>query len=624
MKLLSLSGALLCLSVGDVNGFGIFGFGGEEAKGSPAKIPEITTRGISPHQLDAYKGDTFECDGSRVAKGLLNDGYCDCADGKDEPGTSACSSNEIQSVFHCVNDGYKVIVLPSSRVDDGICDCCDGSDEGLLTTCLNTCAAAAKAEYAELEGMRVGYRVGNAKRLEYVQSIKDKYVADIQRAKDLEPELVAATEESEVLRDAVRVKEATLQQLKDKAMADQRAESKELVFANVGLARFSAAFVPELTLSFLQLADPSISDILDALDPEGLFVRSGAEEGEEEGEREEDDEPDHELSDHDGPMAHVSRDEERRGLRGSDSGHDGCVLSPLLTEAGSDFTDSIEEICSHLMDNATGSGGGEEAERARQVEQLLWFLVELASRLDKNAGAGAGADTNTMHIGGAASQLHALAAHPSGPSSPQAKAAANPGRGICPSHLLSAECVKHGALGRLLEQSRSPIVAANVVSDVASALEGLRSELRDREKREKELKEEKSRTEGLQTLYTQYENHLQWLHLKDTCVKTRGGEFTYDMCVSATIHQSDRGGHNVMLGKYNTISEQDDGTFVMKFTGGQHCHAFGARSADVFITCGAENVLSDVQEPSTCYYTFHMTSPGACTPKYGAVHNLQA
>lgn len=59
--------------------------------------------------------------------GVLNDDYCDCADGSDEPATSACSHLLIQQpTFHC-RDG--TLVLFSSRVNDGIVDCPDGSDE---------------------------------------------------------------------------------------------------------------------------------------------------------------------------------------------------------------------------------------------------------------------------------------------------------------------------------------------------------------------------------------------------------------------------------------------------------------------------------------------------------------
>ena len=90
---------------------------------------------------------------------LRDDGFCDCGDGSDEPGTSACSGAD-SATFTCA-DRLLPLTVPSSRVEDGVCDCCDGSDEtagdrdggtgaARAPPCPNTCAAEAAARVAAL------------------------------------------------------------------------------------------------------------------------------------------------------------------------------------------------------------------------------------------------------------------------------------------------------------------------------------------------------------------------------------------------------------------------------------------------------------------------------------------
>ena len=117
----------------------LFGFGAKEQP-TPEPLPRHL-QGVAPAQRELYSGEHFRCSDGRgtVAQALVNDNYCDCEDGSDEPGTPACARGR----FYCPNAGFQGKYVPASLVWDGHCDCCDGTDEqaGGLIKCRNTCEA---------------------------------------------------------------------------------------------------------------------------------------------------------------------------------------------------------------------------------------------------------------------------------------------------------------------------------------------------------------------------------------------------------------------------------------------------------------------------------------------------
>lgn len=170
--------------------------------------------GISPQDENYYKtsSNTIKCkDGSKkFAKTQLNDDYCDCPDGTDEPGTSACPNGK----FYCQNAGHSPLMIFSSKVNDGICDCCDGSDEyDGKVKCPNTCWEAGKVARDKLKKKIATYQEGVLLRKKEIEQAKQNLVKD-------EAELSNLKNEEKILKGLV-------QQLKERKEQIEKAEEKE-------------------------------------------------------------------------------------------------------------------------------------------------------------------------------------------------------------------------------------------------------------------------------------------------------------------------------------------------------------------------------------------------------------
>ncbi|RWW67148.1 hypothetical protein BHE74_00025429 [Ensete ventricosum] len=152
-----------------------------------ASLPPRELLGIAPEDENIYTSDVIKCkDGSKkFTKQQLNDDFCDCQDGTDEPGTSACPEGK----FYCRNAGHIPQTIYASRVNDGICDCCDGSDEYKgNVNCPNTCWEAGKAVCEKLKKKIATHQDGLVIRKREVEKAKQAFAKDEEELSKLKSE----------------------------------------------------------------------------------------------------------------------------------------------------------------------------------------------------------------------------------------------------------------------------------------------------------------------------------------------------------------------------------------------------------------------------------------------------
>lgn len=190
----------------------------------------IPLRGVAPADEAKYSGATFRCfngAGAELSSSAVNDEFCDCADGSDEPGTGACAGQE-ETLFFCVNDGSVARKLYASRVGDGICDCCDGSDEATLAArapsyaCANVCVEEGKRALEDMKLRADVIRQGLALQAEAKNaalSERENWRSEISKLKEELPALEAAHEEAKKAADEFRQAEAAAKEAEAAAKA---------------------------------------------------------------------------------------------------------------------------------------------------------------------------------------------------------------------------------------------------------------------------------------------------------------------------------------------------------------------------------------------------------------------
>uniref|UniRef100_A0A1A7Y801 Glucosidase 2 subunit beta n=1 Tax=Iconisemion striatum TaxID=60296 RepID=A0A1A7Y801_9TELE len=210
--------------------------------GGIAAVEVQRPRGVPLSKRPFYEENKpFTClDGSRtIPFDRINDDYCDCQDGSDEPGTAACPNGS----FHCTNAGFRPTFIPSSRVNDGICDCCDATDEyNSGAECQNTCRELWRKERESMQKLAEIAKEGFLLKQQLIQEAKrgleekQAKLGEVQISKkDLETNV-------EALRTAKEVAEQPEKEAKERHLKAWE-EQKAAIHMEKDKARMAEVFV---------------------------------------------------------------------------------------------------------------------------------------------------------------------------------------------------------------------------------------------------------------------------------------------------------------------------------------------------------------------------------------------
>lgn len=580
-------------------------------------------RGLPLKLAGSYQDTSkFTCrDGSKViSRAEVNDDFCDCYDGSDEPGTSAC----LTATFYCINNGYRMVQIPSSRVDDGICDCCDGSDESRVITCPNVCNAAAEKERAMLQKLVAVYETGGAIRVAEEARITaelNEHSSKVGFLTDLHNQLTDEVDSLRTRRYAEKENlDAKYSAYNEKVVADISCllELDEII---------AGQHLPTFLLNLMSLSsivnEDHIKDIIKSLSDEVSSSdldteASNDENSEPSATPDEDPYHDHSHDDIESPTESEIEnvESEEGGLNFADSFRtmteeididttvtgDASTVSPVASNC--EWTFGVKNLLLNRICDTNPSldfakqflmlGLIKSKTPYREIQNMIGFYHAFHTFENTVAFVGEYISTNIEDKLGCHSDFQ------------------DDSKNACG---LAIEL-------DLLYQKFS-FTFDTFDLDARQPYEALEQEFFAAQTNRDDALSKKNSADAAATDLIKHASHLALLSHRNTCFTAESGNYKYSFCSFDKVSQSElHGSGEVTLGEYSDVYENEDGSYTMKFTDGQYCHAFGPRTADVTITCGRENVLLGAREPSTCFYQLEFESPAACTVKFAQVAGL--
>ncbi|ETL83832.1 hypothetical protein L917_16286 [Phytophthora nicotianae] len=551
----------------------------------------VQIRGVAPSDEATYLSAEFSCVVNGKVTNLpisrVNDEFCDCDDGRDEPGTAACS-HLISAQFHCENDGFFPGKIHTSRIHDGICDCCDGSDEEIngKSSCPNTCAVAANKHRKEAEQRLVVVKAGFDKRQATITREIAEYFNGAQEAETATQKELAGLK---LLKDRVTVHKDR-EELKEKKYRMEAARQKQAEGHENG------------ETSKQQFSDAKEKEAVEALEFEGLdSVR---------------------VADDDVP---VNSEEDERASEVLNSRRE-TVKSLIELPDGTRVPLADYLRMNHNKQAPTKKRAPRTAEEMRR-EDFLGPLFNGDAEGRKRIGLYA-LRTIGIVISPVRVLIELILFSPrtlwSVLSTPEIAGSvidklpdfAYPSRSIWFRQLGG---------GSVYDGYSSVMWGARVVWDAPvyayhylfpklddelklPVAESLRKVLREIDAGIAKL--EKEQNDKREAAKMDYGPDRAYFALKDKCIEKRIEKYLYKFCAFQEIKQD-----HTKLGKWDGWALDNDKVdhTKMRYSKGQRCYKGPERSVLAHLECGEEDELLSVDEPSTCVYEMAVRSPLACT-----------
>ncbi|GAB1610072.1 glucosidase 2 subunit beta isoform X1 [Argonauta hians] len=571
-------------------------------------------RGVSVSMASVYSGktDNFSClDNSiTVPFNYVNDDYCDCPDGSDEPGTAAC----INGKFHCTNAGFIPNYIPSSRVNDGFCDCCDGTDEySEIISCPNKCIELGKKAMEERMKIHKMQLEGFATKQEFINEGKKAKEEKKTKLVELESLKLSAEQHKanlEAEKNAAEIPEKLAKETYEKAWEEEKKKLQEEKDKSVG------------------------RDAFIELDRNGDQIVSM---------------------------------EELKAHAEFDIDADGTVSDEEAKEYMEEVTDASHE---HFMEtmwpnmkdiyrkpvvDSTAEGGEEGAattgteqqqQQQQQQQEVTPPPVDTTPPTPPQGGGGGGGGDDEHEEGGPEEDADEETddeedeSPQDGTDDGQSQAPPSPGShpGVPDDEDLENEEIPDEEFYRDYEETvglptEQEGKKENEVKDktpelqkpeydqatlaLIAAADLARSKYEEADKKVREIEKDISDVSKVLDLDLGSENEFYSLY--GQCFEYTDREYTYSFCpYDRATQRSKSGGMETSLGHWGHWDGPAGDTYKsQKYDKGQNCWNGPDRSVKVHFSCGTKNELQGASEPSRCEYSFTFVTPASCAKPSG-------